>query len=262
MKTYKRALTIAGSDSGGGAGIQADLKTFGALGCYGASVITVLTAQNTQKVSSIYPVKPSFVKAQIQTVLEDIGADCIKIGMLFNEDIIEVVADSLAGQKVVLDPVMVAKTGDRLLQEKATDALVTKLMPLATLITPNLDEAAVILGHPITDKEKAAEEFLKLGAQAVLIKGGHDREKMSSDFLLCSNGSSALFSVERIETKNSHGTGCTLSAAITAFLAHGQPLQEAVQNAKNYLTEALQEGSCYSIGKGYGPVHHFYRYWS
>lgn len=258
MKQYYKALTIAGSDSGGGAGIQADLKTFAALGCYGSSVITALTAQNTTAVTAIHAVPPSFVVAQIRAVLSDIGTDAIKIGMLFNTDIIEAIADELNSYTLVLDPVMVAKSGDRLLTEKAAEALIERLFPKATLITPNLDEAAVILRRSIDDREKAAEELLSLGAKAVLLKGGHAD---CADFFVTNEGTSEWFKAERIITKNTHGTGCSLSSAITAFLARGLPLREAIMAAKEYLTEAISSGSAYSLGRGHGPIHHFYRYW-
>jgi hydroxymethylpyrimidine/phosphomethylpyrimidine kinase len=261
MKKYSRALTIAGSDSGGGAGIQADLKVFAALGCFGSSCITALTAQNTTRVDGIFPIPASFVAAQMSAVLSDIGSDAIKVGMLFDEDIIEVVQRALSGYTVVLDPVMVAKSGDFLLQEKAASALVTKLFPLATIVTPNLDEAAIILGHPITDMEKACQELLQLGSKAVLLKGGHLTGDACNDLLMTQEGATKWFNSKRIITNNTHGTGCSLSSAITAFLARGFVLEEAVAAAKEYLTGALQSGSSYTLGSGHGPIHHFYRYW-
>jgi hydroxymethylpyrimidine/phosphomethylpyrimidine kinase len=267
-KSYYRVLTIAGSDSGGGAGIQADLKTFGALGCFGMSVITALTAQNTTEVRSIHPVPPSFIADQLEAVLSDIGVDAVKVGMLHSPEVIEVVAEKLKKYQVtqlVIDPVMVAKSGDKLLQEEAIDALKSKLIPLALLITPNLPEAAVLLGDlsPIDHQEAmfaAAQRLTLLGAKAVLLKGGHLAQDMQSNdvFYLKETHKQRLFKQERIHTRNTHGTGCTLSSAIAAYLAKGSDLETAVGLAKAYLSNALISGQAYLIGKGHGPVNHFW----
>lgn len=273
MRTYHRVLTIAGSDSGGGAGIQADLKTFAALGCYGMSAITALTAQNTVAVTGILPIAPEFVASQIDAVASDIGVDAVKIGMLHSAPIIRVVAERLAHHRpphIVVDPVMVAKSGDRLLQEEAIAALRADLLPLATIITPNLPEAEVLLNRTIGDLEAMREaavalvvpNAIALGPQAVLLKGGHLRHERAVDVLyIAEEGEPALLEGERIETENTHGTGCTLSSAIAAFLARGCDLREAVARAKAYLTAALRAGASYRLGRGHGPVHHFHAYW-
>ncbi len=267
MKTYKRALTIAGSDSGGGAGIQADLKTFAALGCYGMSVITALTAQNTQAVTGIMPVPPSFIAEQIKTVLSDIGTDAVKIGMLHSAEVIVTVAKTLAElgvTNIVLDPVMVAKSGDKLLLDEAVDALKIWLLPLATVITPNLPETSVLLGRPVetlADMQPAAEELALLTPGAILVKGGHLSTAESTDLLYLSDSDRYLYPTTRIATANSHGTGCTLSSAIAAGLARGLSVVDAVSAAKDYLTQALQAGAVYRLGHGHGPVHHFFNVW-
>lgn len=267
MKTYARALTIAGSDSGGGAGIQADLKTFAALGCYGSSVITALTAQNTRSVTGIMPVPPAFIAEQMKAVLSDIGADAVKIGMLHSAEVIEQVAKTLLEfgiRTIVLDPVMVAKSGDKLLQDEAVDALKTYLLPIASVITPNLPETSVLLGRPVetfADMQQAAVDLSKLGPKAVLVKGGHLTTDESTDLLYLAANNQHLFPANRIQTGNSHGTGCTLSSAIAAGLAKGLPVMDAVASAKIYLTGALQAGAMYKLGHGHGPVHHFYTIW-
>ena len=269
MKKYFRALTIAGSDSGGGAGIQADLKTFSALGCFGMSAITALTAQNTRVVTGIYPAPPEFIGQQIDAVMEDIGVDAVKIGMLHSPGVIETVAQKLSDWKcpnIVVDPVMVSKSGDNLLREDAVQALKTALLPLATLITPNLPEASVLLGQPVEHKEDMADAALalaKFGSANVLVKGGHLTSGDSCDLLYQteSNSMIELFG-KRINTPNSHGTGCTLSSAIAANLAKGVALETAVKNAKDYISGALLAGAAYQTGKGHGPVHHFYDLWT
>ncbi|GHU17911.1 hydroxymethylpyrimidine/phosphomethylpyrimidine kinase [Spirochaetia bacterium] len=268
MKHYYRVLTIAGSDSGGGAGIQADLKTFSALGCYGMSVITALTAQNTHAVTGIFPVSAEFVSAQIDAVMSDIGADAVKIGMLHSAELIAAVAESLKRhgvKKIVVDPVMVSKSGDHLLQAEAVDALKTLLLPLATILTPNLPEASVLLGRnveKISDMEAAARDLAALGPRAVLLKGGHLEGKQSSDLLYQADAPATLtLEAERIDTPNSHGTGCTLSSAIAAGLARGLNVEEAVRQGKAYISGALKAGAEYQIGHGHGPVHHFWRFW-
>jgi hydroxymethylpyrimidine/phosphomethylpyrimidine kinase len=267
MKVYTRALTIAGSDSGGGAGIQADLKTFSALGCYGMSVLTALTAQNTKAVTGILSVPPAFIAEQLKAVLSDIGADAVKIGMLHSPEVIEQVARTLTEfgiTTIVLDPVMVAKSGDKLLQDEAIDALKTYLLPMAMVITPNLPEASVLLGRPVetaADMLPAAVELGKLSSGAILVKGGHLNTAESTDLLYVSAEEQHWFPTERIKTENSHGTGCTLSSAIAAGLAKGLPVVDAVAAAKVYLTQALQAGAVYRLGHGHGPVHHFFNVW-
>ena len=268
MQTYQRVLTIAGSDSGGGAGIQADLKTFSALGCYGMSVITALTAQNTRAVTAIHPVPPDFIAAQMDAVLSDIGTDAVKIGMLHSPEVIETVADRLAAHQaphIVLDPVMVAKSGDKLLQDDAVEALIKCLIPAAHVITPNLPEASTLLGRPVAssdDMTRACRDLAELGCGAVLLKGGHLESGDSSDCLYIRE-TDTLVTLEapRIETPNSHGTGCTLSSAVAAHLAKGLPLIRAVEKAKIYIAQALSAGAGFSLGKGHGPVHHFHALW-
>ncbi|MGA0559499.1 bifunctional hydroxymethylpyrimidine kinase/phosphomethylpyrimidine kinase [Larkinella sp. VNQ87] len=267
MKTYARALTIAGSDSGGGAGIQADLKTFAALGCYGMSVLTALTAQNTQAVTGIFPVSPAFIAEQLKAVLSDIGVDAVKIGMLHSPDVIQQVAKTVTEfgvTNIVLDPVMVAKSGDKLLQDEAIEALKSCLLPIASVITPNLPETGALLGRPVetpADMEQAARELSRFCPGAILVKGGHLATEESADLLRLPTGEHHWFSTKRITTENSHGTGCTLSSAIAAGLAKGLPVVEAVSAAKNYLTLALQAGAVYRLGQGHGPVHHFFNVW-
>lgn len=265
---YFRVLTIAGSDSGGGAGIQADLKTFAALGCYGMSAITALTAQNTRGVNAIHPVPADFAAAQIAAVFEDIGADAVKIGMLYSAELIRVVAEQLrryAAGNIVLDPVMAAQSGDRLIESDAVAAIRDHLMPLAKIVTPNLPEAEVLTGRRIRSREDmaaAARELARGGGEAVLLKGGHLEGADSSDLLhLCRENRFVTLPAERIVSRNTHGTGCTLSSAVAARLARGDDLETAVRRAKGYLTDALRAGAAYRIGNGHGPVHHFYRYW-
>ena len=262
------AVTIAGSDSGGGAGIQADIKTFSAFGVYGASVIAALTAQNTQGVSGIHDVPPEFVTAQIDAVYSDLKVSATKIGMLSRPATIEAVAAGLKqhrARNVVLDPVMVAASGDRLLVPEAVDTMKRLLFPLADLITPNLAEAAALLDQPLAkhENEMAAqgEALMKLGAKAVLIKGGHAPTKHAVDVLIEPSGV-RRFTAERIDTKNTHGTGCTLSSAIAAGLAKGLTLHDALAAAKNYITAALKAGVNLGVGSGRGPVHHFHNLWA
>jgi hydroxymethylpyrimidine/phosphomethylpyrimidine kinase len=261
------ALTIAGSDSSGGAGIQADLKTFSALAVYGASVITALTAQNTRGVEAVHVVPPDFVLKQMRAVAADLAVGAIKIGMLATGAVIEAVAEGLKdfqGVPVVLDPVMVAASGDALLDADAVETLRSVLIPLARLITPNLPEAAKLLGVPPARNEyEMAVQALKLteaGANAVLIKGGHAEGPTSVDILF-EGGEPFSFEAPRVPTRNTHGTGCTLSAAIAAELAKGAPLKESVAAAKAYITAAIQAADQLSIGKGRGPVHHFHAWW-
>jgi hydroxymethylpyrimidine/phosphomethylpyrimidine kinase len=267
LKTYRRVLTIAGSDSGGGAGIQADLKTIAANGCYGMSVITALTAQNTLGVSGIHAVPVEFVAAQMEAVLSDIGVDAVKIGMLFSPELIRTVAETLQKfniRTIVLDPVMIAQSGDKLLQDEAIEALKEYLIPLAHLITPNLPETSVLLGREIrtvSTIKTAAIELAALGCSSVLIKGGHLESGDSDDCLyLGPEQRMVILPGERIATRNNHGTGCTLSSAIASFIACGETIESAVRLAKDYITGAIRAGAEYSIGHGHGPVHHFFRY--
>jgi len=264
---YFRALTIAGSDCSGGAGIQADLKTYSALGCYGMSVITVLTAQNTQGVQAIQELPPQFIIQQIQSILDDVGVDAVKVGMLFNSSIIKEVARALRENPVknlVVDPVMFAKSGDRLLQEDAIDSYHQELLPLASVLTPNIAEASALLHREINnreDMEQAAKDLCDLGPQAVVVKGGNLLKESSDDCLFIKGEDVHWLPQERIATENVHGTGCTFSAAIAAFLARSFPLEKAVPEAKQYLTEALTAGAGYQLGQGKGPVLHFYQTW-
>lgn len=263
------ALTVAGSDSGGGAGIQADIKAISARGVYAASVLTALTAQNTREVRAIHPVPPGFVRAQLDAVFEDIRVDATKVGMLASSELVQAVASGLRAheaQNVVVDPVMVAKSGDRLLAADAVASLRERLLPLATLITPNLPEAADLLGRPsIEDREgmrAAALALLELGPRFVLLKGGHlDDPSASDDLLVGSDGSEVWYRAARVSTRNTHGTGCTLSAAIAAELATGQPVKSAVGAAKLYLEGALRHADRLGVGAGHGPVHHFHQMW-
>jgi len=263
--TIPIAVTIAGSDSSGGAGIQADLKTFAALGVYGASVITALTAQNTQGVTGIHQVPADFVTAQIDAVFGDLDVRAVKIGMVAEASVIEAIAAGLGRWSpghVVLDPVMVATSGDRLLVPGAVEALRRKLIPRAQLITPNLPEAAALLDEPVAMSESAiaqqGQRLLALGCAAVLIKGGHGQGAESTDYLVTRDGELSL-PARRIATKTTHGTGCTLSSAVAAGLAKGKNLETAVRDAKAYITAAIAAADRLDVGHGHGPVHHFYR---
>ena len=264
-----RVLIIAGSDSGGGAGIQADLKTFAALRVYGASVLTALTAQNTRGVQAIHEVPAAFVTAQIESVFADLQIKAVKIGMLPSTDVIRAVAECLRKHAqaipVVLDPVMVAASGDRLINEEAVETLRAELMPLANVVTPNLPEAATLLGEAEAGHENEAvgqaRRLLERGARAVLIKGGHGEGRESVDHLLSRDGTLRRFAAPRIETRNNHGTGCTLSAAVAAGLAGGAGLAEAVAAAKTYVTEAIRMADTVPVGHGHGPLHHFHALW-
>lgn len=268
VKSYKRVLTIAGSDSGGGAGVQADLKTFSACGCYGMSAITAITAQNTCGVLSIHPVPMPILADQIRAVLDDIGCDAIKIGMLHSAECVATVAKILREYKchnVVIDPVMVATSGDKLIQDEAIAALSDVLLPLATLVTPNLPELELLVGQTISDTEThlKAGSALKIKLKvSVLAKGGHLAGTDLTDYLCALDKQmSAAFPVERIQTPNTHGTGCTLSSAIASYLAHGYDIKKSVELAEDYLHSALRAGAKYTIGKGCGPVHHFHAFW-
>lgn len=260
----RKALTIAGSDSGGGAGIQADLKTFAALGVYGMSALTAITAQNTVGVQGVYELPAEFVGLQIDSVVDDIGVDAVKTGMLSNAEIIAVVAAKVKEHdlpNLVLDPVMVAKSGDPLLREDARDALISLLLPLAVVVTPNLHEARVLTGLTIEnpeDMKKAARAIHRLGARYVVVKGGHlqrREERGESVDVLFDGQEFTLFRSPRIETRNTHGTGCTFASAIAAGLARGQSLVEAVGAAKEFVTMAIRRSL--DLGHGHGPTHHF-----
>jgi hydroxymethylpyrimidine/phosphomethylpyrimidine kinase len=266
--TIPNILTIAGSDSGGGAGIQADLKTFAALGTYGCSAICALTAQNTQTVTAIHEVPPEFVTAQLDAVFGDIEIAAVKIGMLSSREAIDAVAAGLerhGARTIVLDPVMVAKSGARLLRPDAIEALKQRLLPLATLITPNLPEAGDLLGIEAPGDEagmvEAAAALRALGPSAVLIKGGHLEDADSVD-ILDDGGEPLTLVAPRIATANTHGTGCTLSSAIAALLGKGMPLRDAISGAKAYLTGALKAADQLRVGHGHGPVHHFHALWT
>jgi hydroxymethylpyrimidine/phosphomethylpyrimidine kinase len=259
-------LTIAGTDPTGGAGIQADLKAFSALGAYGMSVITAVVAQNTVGVRGFHALDPAFVADQIDAVFDDVTVHAVKIGMLATAEIVEAVAAALIRHRVgtiVLDPVMVAKSGDRLLSPDAAAALRERLVPIATLITPNLPEAGVLLGRAAPDSLEAMHDALRalhaLGPQWVLLKGGHLRGEVSTDLLFVPETTIAL-DAPRIATLNDHGTGCTLSAAITALLPH-HPMQDSVRRAKDYLNGALAEAWRLDVGRGHGPTHHFHALW-
>lgn len=262
------AVTIAGSDSSGGAGIQADLKTFAAHQVYGASVLVALTAQNTRGVSAIHAVPRDFVTAQIDAVFEDLDVTAVKIGMLATAELIETVAAGLARHKarnVVVDPVMIAASGARLLEADAVVAIQEHLFPIATVITPNLPEAAALLGtsEATTDArvEEQAQALAALGAANVLLKGGHGGGDSSSDLLLLAGGARQRFKAPRVQTRNTHGTGCTLSSAIAAGLARGLDLPEAVGHAKTYISAAIAAADEVRVGSGHGPVHHFHHWW-
>ncbi|MBQ2414956.1 MAG: bifunctional hydroxymethylpyrimidine kinase/phosphomethylpyrimidine kinase [Alistipes sp.] len=265
---YIPVMTIAGSDSGGGAGIQADMKTFSALGCFATSVITAVTAQNTLGVSAIEQLSPEIISSQIRAVMDDIQPRYIKIGMVGNSTSIDVVATTLSGYALdglVLDPVMVATSGDRLMREDAVFILKERLIPLSTLLTPNIPEAEVLSGQKITHPEDmpcVARRILEYGCKGVLIKGGHLEGVTKQDYLLYKDADGnlreRLFSFDTINTPNTHGTGCTLSSAITAFLAHGYELEQAVMCGREYLHQALISGQDVTLGRGHGPVNHFF----
>ncbi len=261
--TIPRALTIAGSDSGGGAGIQADLKTFAALGVYGMSAIAALTSQNTTGVAGIVEIDPDFISSQIRTVVNDIGVDAVKTGMLSSAAIISRVAADvreLKLERLVVDPVMVAKSGARLLRTEAVEAMMGELMPLALVITPNLDEAEVLTGLHIETGEQmreAARKLKELGPKYIVVKGGHLPGNPMD--LLYDGKDFREFVNERFETPHTHGTGCTFASAIAAGIARGFSVEEAVGRAKTFITGAIRSGL--PLGRGHGPVHHFYEYY-
>ena len=263
MERVRTALTIAGSDSGGGAGIQADLKTFSALGVFGMSALTAITAQNTVGVTAVFELPPDLVAAQIDAVVTNIGVDAAKTGMIANSEIIRVVAAKIREHGIsilVVDPVMVATSGDRLLGEEAVGALRDELLPLATVVTPNLPEAGVLLGREVStlaEMRDAARAIVGLGARSAIVKGGH-LDGDAVDVFYDGERFTAL-PAKRIATTSTHGTGCTLSSAIAALLARGASLDEAVGGAKAYVTAAIQQA--FPLGHGHGPVHHFHRFW-
>jgi hydroxymethylpyrimidine/phosphomethylpyrimidine kinase len=259
-----KALTIAGSDSGGGAGIQADLKTFAALGVYGSSVITAITAQNTLTVSAVQEISTDLIGAQIDAVMEDIGADAVKTGMLSSPGIVRAVSDGIRRHDIrnlVVDPVMIAKSGDRLLHEDAVSAVKEHLLPLARVVTPNIPEAEVLAGMNIAsqaDMIEAAKRIHQTGPEVVIVKGGHLADTPID--IAWDGYSTMYFETARVDTTSTHGTGCTFSAAIAAHLARGYPINEAVERSKRYLFGALM--TAYRIGAGHSPVHHFHELWS
>ena len=256
------ALTIAGTDPSGGAGIQADLKTFSALGAYGCTVVTALVAQNTRGVQSVYRIEPDFVAAQLDSVFSDVRIDTTKIGMLAETDIVEAVAERLARyriQNVVLDTVMLAKSGDPLLSTSAVETLRQRLLPQVSLITPNLPEAAALLDAPHARTERG-RALRAMGCEAVLMKGGHLDDAQSPDWLFTAEGE-MRFTAPRVATKNTHGTGCTLSAALAALRPRHHSWQETVPVAKAWLSQALAQADSLEVGEGIGPVHHFHEWW-
>lgn len=268
MKHYKTALSIAGSDPSGGAGIQADLKTFSACGCYGSTVIVAVVDENTVGVTGVHPIPVPFVAGQIKSVLSDIGADAIKIGMLHSSELILAVKNTLLeydAKNIVLDPVMVATSGDKLLQDEAIETLKNELIPYVRVITPNIPEAEILLGKEIKSQKDLSLVIkdLSFGNQvSVMLKAGHlTEDKLTDVFYNAETGEIIELTSQRINTKNTHGTGCTFSSAITAFLAHGLSLSDAVRRGKDYINNAIVAGADYEIGKGHGPVHHFFDIW-
>ena len=269
-KSYPIVLSIAGSDSSGGAGIQADLKTFSALGVYGATAITAITAQNTLGVNSQFALPPQMVYDQITAVIDDLNLSVVKIGMLSNAEVVNAVAEALGKYKlkIILDPVIVSTSGHRLLSIEAQDVIKERLLPMCELITPNIPEMEMLANMPVSsfeEKEKAANYLLSLGAKSVLLKGGHEEGEVKRDYLFFDGqqttviGQQSLsFVSESISTNNVHGTGCTLSSAIAAFMARGSSLEDAVREAKLYVTEAIRVGADVRIGHGYGPINHFF----
>ncbi|MBN2610177.1 MAG: bifunctional hydroxymethylpyrimidine kinase/phosphomethylpyrimidine kinase [Bacteroidales bacterium] len=267
-KQYKKVLTIAGSDSGGGAGIQADIKTISACGCYAMSVITAITVQDTIGVTDVHPVPAKIVSGQISAVLDDIGTDAVKIGMLHSAEIIKTVKNTLRKyhiKSIVLDPVMVATSGDKLLQDEAVETLKQELIPIARVITPNIPEAEILLGKKIRSQEELAVMARELSLNSnvsVLLKAGHlTGDELTDIFYNAEDDHMLELKSERIVTRNIHGTGCTLSSAVASFIALGYHLDDAIRNAHDYIHGAIKTGADYTTGKGHGPVHHFYKYW-
>lgn len=268
MKTYKRVLTIAGSDSGGGAGIQADIKTISACGCFAASAITAVTVQNTLGVSVVQDLPVEIVRGQIDAVLTDIGADAVKIGMLSSSEIIMGIKEALPTHKltnIVLDPVMVSTSGHKLLHDDAIETLKNELLPCARVITPNIPEAEILLGEKIEKQNQLPEYARELATRygvSVLLKAGHlTGEELIDVFYNAETNEMSFLKSPRQYTKNTHGTGCTLSSAFASFLAKGYSLDEAARNAKEYISQAITYGSTYEIGHGHGPVCHFWQWW-
>lgn len=263
-RRYRAALSIAGSDSSGGAGIQADIKTFSALGVYGATAITAITAQNTLGVHSQHPIPPQIVRDQIVAVIDDLSPAVVKIGMLSNAEVATAVADALSEYTlpIILDPVMVSTSGHRLLSAEAEEVVKQRLLPMATLITPNIPEIEALAEMTITtyeDKVRAAERLFHYGTKAILLKGGHEEGDTKSDILFTNTPSgihSTPYTSDTISTRNTHGTGCTLSSAIAAYIARGCKLEEAISLAKEYVTESIRHGADIAIGHGFGPVNH------
>ena len=263
-KSYPIALSIAGSDSSGGAGIQADLKTFSSLGVYGTTAITAITAQNTQGVHSQLAIAPQMVYDQIIAVMEDLNPSVVKIGMLSNSEIVCAVAEALSQYQlpIILDPVIVSSSGHRLLSIEAQESVKERLLPLSTLVTPNIPEMEALTSVTLStykDKERAAHDLIELGAKAILLKGGHEEGDTKSDTLFSASPTgikATTFTSQTIHTKNIHGTGCTLSAAIAAFIARGESINEAIAKAKSYITDAIRAGADVAIGNGFGPVNH------
>ncbi|MFP4313459.1 MAG: bifunctional hydroxymethylpyrimidine kinase/phosphomethylpyrimidine kinase [Alphaproteobacteria bacterium] len=263
-------LSIAGSDPSGGAGIQADLKTFSALGCYGMAAITALTAQNTTGVSGVHEVPHDFLGEQIQSIFSDIQVHALKIGMAGNVRSIGVISEMIQRHNpvnIVLDPVMVATSGDKLLSAEAVDALRRQLVPLADMITPNIPEAEILLGKTLSqhykhDMEDMARDLLQLGCKSVVLKGGHLHGPSSDDVFCDQDGNTEILHASRVKTNNTHGTGCTLSSALACYLAKGLPPLEAAHAAKKYLSQALGHADDLRVGCGKGPVHHFYNFWN
>jgi len=267
--SYHKALTIAGSDSGGGAGIQADLKAFSANAVYGMSAITAITAQNTRGVQAIHPVPVAIIRQQIISVMEDIGTDAVKTGMLHSSAVIQTIREALEEYPpphLVVDPVMVATSGDKLLEDEAIQTLIGVMLPMASLITPNLPEAEIILGRRIETPDQArqaAKDLAETGAKGILLKSGHARGKKLTDLLYLPEDDDLIeIPTQRIDTHNTHGTGCTLASAIAAWLARGLSLREATRKGLEYTHQAIERGALYRLGHGKGPVHHFYKYWS
>lgn len=268
-KHYKRALTIAGSDPSGGAGIQADLKTFSACGCFGTSAIVAVVDENTVGVTGVHPVPVEFVTGQIRSVLDDIGTDAVKIGMLHSSELIRAVRDTLAPyalRNIVLDPVMVATSGDALLQKEAVATLRDELIPAARVITPNIPEAELLLGRKLDDQRTLPDAARELshngGGVSVFLKAGHlNDDELIDIFYNAETDETLPLRSRRLATRNTHGTGCTLSSALAAFLAQGCTLNDAATKAKEYIAAAIEAGAAYEIGHGHGPVHHFFRFW-
>ncbi|MBD5415441.1 MAG: bifunctional hydroxymethylpyrimidine kinase/phosphomethylpyrimidine kinase [Bacteroides sp.] len=267
---YRRVLTIAGSDPSGGAGIQADLKTFAACGCYGASAIVAVVDENTVGVTDVHPIPVKFVAGQIRSVLDDIGADAVKIGMLHSAELIQTVRQTLDLypniRNIVLDPVMVATSGDPLLMPEAVDSLKTTLIPRVRVITPNIPEAEILLGETIDRQSRLPDAARRLSDKcagvSVLLKAGHLTDNRLTDiFFNAETGDTIRLESERLNTVNTHGTGCTLSSALASHLAKGLSLTDAAIAAKNYVAAAIEAGAAYEIGHGHGPVHHFFNYW-